>query len=283
VADTDDQLGGGLVCGMPKVYVGDDPRDHNPVVRVEIQNSEIGVPWQIRHILANGQIINRGDQYNVRDWSDTHKSQWSGLLYKNKNLFMVGEVKQNEAGQIFYQERLYDQGKNNLLVMDMAAQCREVGEPSPPPPTRSEVPAIPPAIPPAAPAAPAAVARRDSVPIYPSDSARPMLDVIVGGQPARMLLDTGSDVTSVTEAVAGNILRSGGGRMSEPSKFVMADGSEKVQPVMLIYEMRVGSHVVKDVMASVSNSTMLLGFHVVNGIGPFTIDTRKQELSWNKE
>jgi len=91
-----------------------------------------------------------------------------------------------------------------------------------------------------------------------------------------MLLDTGSDVTSVTEAVAGNILRSGDGRMLEPSKFEMADGSEKVQPVMLIYEMRVGSHVVKDVMASVSNSTMLLGFHVVNGIGPFTIDTRNK-------
>ena len=49
-------------------------------------------------------------------------------------------------------------------------------------------------------------------------------------------------------------------------------------PVILIYEVRIGRHLIRNVRAGVSADQILLAFPVVNGIAPFTIDTRAGEL-----
>ena len=60
---------------------------------------------------------------------------------------------------------------------------------------------------------------------------------------------------------------------------MLADGSKVTMRSLIIREMRIGPHVVRNVRASVSSSQdMLLAFPVVNSIAPFTIDTRTREL-----
>jgi hypothetical protein len=97
-----------------------------------------------------------------------------------------------------------------------------------------------------------------------------MVDALLGGQRIRLTLDTGSDVTVITMDVARSILRAGHGQLIGDGRFTMADGHVTTQPMMLVDFMVVGD-------------MMLLGFHEVNGIGPFTINTRTHKLTWEAE
>ena len=74
------------------------------------------------------------------------------------------------------------------------------------------------------PTAPAPVA--DSVPIYPTNyGASAMIDVLLGVQPLRMLLDTGATTCLISEAIAARIVRDGYGVWQGTGRFVMADGT----------------------------------------------------------
>jgi predicted aspartyl protease len=188
---------------------------------------------------------------------------------------MIGEVRQDKnTGQIAYLEWLYDRAKNNALVMQMGALCKIKGidmeQPAPQPSALSPVTV--------APQQPRIV--RDSVPIYPSNQgASVLVDVILGGQPARLMLDTGATTSLISRSLADAIVRSGNGSWQESKRFRMADGSVRTAPIVLIKDVRIGRHVVDDVEAGVSDSDeMLLAFPVVNGIAPFTINTRTREL-----
>jgi predicted aspartyl protease len=122
-------------------------------------------------------------------------------------------------------------------------------------------------------------AKRDSVPVnVQNDSV--MLNVGVGNLTVTMLLDTGAISSTVTEAVAESLVRSGHARWAGVEQFSMADGTVRSAQTILISEMRAGSHVVRNVKAGVTpNKTdMLLGFSVLRAIGPFLIDTRTNEL-----
>jgi hypothetical protein len=132
------------------------------------------------------------------------------------------------------------------------------------------------------PSAPRPSVVRDSVPIYQSDSAKVMVDALLGGQRIRLTLDTGSDVTVITMDVARSILRAGHGQLIGDGRFTMADGHVTTQPMMLVDFMVVGEHILKNVRVTISDM-MLLGFHEVNGIGPFTINTRTHKLTWEAE
>ena len=50
-----------------------------------------------------------------------------------------------------------------------------------------------------------------------------------------------------------------------------------------IRELRIGGHTVRNVIATVVDGPPLLGFPVINGIAPFTIDTRVGELIWHTQ
>jgi predicted aspartyl protease len=130
----------------------------------------------------------------------------------------------------------------------------------------------------AAPAASAPVA--DSVPIYPTNNGTSaMIDVVLGIQPLRMLLDTGATTCLISEAIAARIVRDGYGVRQEAGRFKMADGTVRTLPTLLISEVRIGQHTIRNVPAGVSSTgEMLLAFPVVNAIAPFTIDTREGVL-----
>jgi predicted aspartyl protease len=121
----------------------------------------------------------------------------------------------------------------------------------------------------------------DSVPIYPTNhGTSAMIDVQLGGQPLRMLLDTGATTCLISEAIAAGIVRDGYGDWQGTDRFKMADGTIRTLPTLLIREARIGRHTVRTVRAGVVSSTgeMLLAFPVVNAIAPFTIDTRARVL-----
>jgi hypothetical protein len=66
--------------------------------------------------------------------------------------------------------------------------------------------------------------------------------------------------------------------------FTMADGRETKAPMLIIYEMQIGRHLVRNVRAAAINSDdMLLGFDAVDKIGSFTINTRSGELVFTSE
>ena len=120
----------------------------------------------------------------------------------------------------------------------------------------------------------------DSVPIYPTNNgASAMIDVVLGVQPLRMLLDTGATTCLISEALAARIVRDGYGVRQEAGRFKMADGTIRTLPTLLIREVQIGRHTIRSVPAGVSSTgEMILAFPVVNAIAPFTIDTRASAL-----
>jgi len=110
-----------------------------------------------------------------------------------------------------------------------------------------------------------------------------MVDVIVGGVATRMMLDTGAGITVITKAVASQIRDNGQGHWNGTVRATMSNGRTEEFPTMYVKKLRIGPHTVRDLTVSVSpGALMLLPFPVVNGIGPFTIDTQTSELIWRK-
>jgi predicted aspartyl protease len=144
------------------------------------------------------------------------------------------------------------------------------------------IPVAAPAVRAPAPSAPVAdsVAIYDSVPIYPTNNGTSaMIDVVLGDEALRMLLDTGATTCLISEAIADRIVRRGYGVRQDAGRFRMADGTIRTLPTLLIREVRIGRHTIRGVLAGVSSAgEMLLAFPVVNAIAPFTIDTRARLL-----
>jgi predicted aspartyl protease len=138
--------------------------------------------------------------------------------------------------------------------------------------------ALTPVAPPTVVAPTASAPVEDSV--YPTNNgASAMIDVVLGVQPLRMLLDTGATTCLISEAIAARIVRDGYGVRQEAGRFKMADGTIRTLPTLLIREVRIGRHTIRSVPAGVSSTgEMLLAFPVVNAIAPFTIDTRARVL-----
>ncbi len=113
-----------LNCSTPRVALGDEPNDINPVVGVEIKYKADDHAWRVFHQHRNGLVAARNEQYAIEDWSNNRKTQWQGLLNRNRNLVMVGEVRKSADSSTFqYMEWLYDRGKGNALIFQMTAQC----------------------------------------------------------------------------------------------------------------------------------------------------------------
>ena len=122
---------------------------------------------------------------------------------------------------------------------------------------------------------------KDSVPIYLSSGGNAvMMDVILGGQPARMQIDTGAGVMLINSDLAYRIVDGDQGSWDNAESFRMADGRIVTSPTITINSVRIGTHEVKQVKAAVSNGriSLLMSFPALDSIGPFTINTRTQEL-----
>jgi hypothetical protein len=135
---------------------------------------------------------------------------------------------------------------------------------------------------PPAPPPPKTTASRDSIPIIVSPSGSAIhIDVLLGGLPLRMLVDTGAMASQVPQTFASMLLRNGSAVDAGTTVVRYANGSKGIERVIRIRELRVGSHVVRDIEATISDGPPLIGFPVINGIAPFTIDTRVGELIWH--
>lgn len=115
---------GSLFCGTPTVIIGDDAHDDNPVTSVEVNYNATDHAWRIFHYRRNGLVVARNEQYAIQDASNDRKSQWQGSLNRNRSLYMVGEARRNDQGQVVYMEWLYDRSLHNRLVMQMTTNCR---------------------------------------------------------------------------------------------------------------------------------------------------------------
>ena len=196
---------------------------------------------------------------------------------------MVGAIRKGPnqlSGEFGYFETQYN--KITHEKVEMAALCRNTAvasnTPAPleiPRPALDPIPMIPkPEVRPSAPA-------HDSVPIKVSSNTV-FIDVVLGGYPTRMVLDTGATRSVISYSLAQKIVQSGGGHWLGKSKSQIADGSIVEHWNIMIDEVRIGDHIIRNVPAEVqdqnNNSDMLLGFSTLNQIGAFTIDASKGEL-----
>jgi hypothetical protein len=71
------------------------------------------------------------------------------------------------------------------------------------------------------------------------------------------------------------------------STATLTNGSHEEVLNLMIDEVRIGNHTIHNVVVMAlkndGDGEMLLGFTTLNQIGPFTIDTRKQELIFRME
>ena len=133
------------------------------------------------------------------------------------------------------------------------------------------------------PAVRAAVNVKDSVPIYSAANGKGFaVDVKLGGAPLRMVADTGATISSIPENFATWLLNNGGAVAQGSITVRLADGSRTQEAMILIREFQIGNHLLHNVPAAVSTGMTLLAFPVIDGIAPFTVDTRAGELVWHK-
>jgi hypothetical protein len=212
-------------------------------------------------------------------------AHWTGNLNRNRALLMVGVVQFTQGEEVYYYEDMYNREKGNRLEMRSRAICYpknvEESRTAPPPqeplmrkgqadgsPTPKRVIAAP----------PSQVMAKDSVPIYHTGT-KVMVDVLVGGNPVRMVLDTGAEMMQVSQDLADKIVREGQGSWGTWQTFVMADGRKVKQQTINIESVKIGGHIVRNVPCSISSDgAPIMAFPIINAIGPFKIDTRNNEL-----
>ena len=275
-----------LNCGAPQILVGDQ-NDPNPVTLAVVRYSWDNRSWGVGYQFRDGGVVVRNNQYAIEDMSNERRTQWQGKLLRQPWLVMVGEIKKAVDGSYYtYNEWLYDTKQGGRLVMQSIARCNTFQPKQElPRPTADNAPsqsyaANPPQ---SQPNARAEVTGETRVKLHPRNGMV-MVDVLIGGVNTRMLLDTGANVTTITEAVASQIVANGQGYMTGTSRAQLADGSMVTHRTMFIRELRIGPHTIRDVKAAVtSGEDMLLPFPIVSGIGPFTIDTQTSELIWRKK
>jgi uncharacterized protein YraI len=148
-------LHGDMVCGAPTVYVGDDPRDTDPVVGVEVNYDASTRNWQVFHHHSSGLVASRSQQYAIEDFSDNNRTRWGGSLNRNRSLYMMAQAGANyTTGEGYYEEWLYNRSQGNRLDMHMRATCRVEIRSATAGPVPMPAPVPVPAPVPAAPAAP---------------------------------------------------------------------------------------------------------------------------------
>jgi predicted aspartyl protease len=228
---------------------------------VNVQYDQSG--WQIHHRMGNGLVAQREYQYMIQDTSNQNVIQWKGYNQKIPQMYMIGEIQRvPQTGAPFYHEWLY---VNGALTMESGTYCREqIAALTPTAPVQPMVP----------------TQSRDSVPITTFANGKGVsIPVGVGKYTITMMLDTGASSMLLSKDVADALVRDGSAHSIGTSKFQMADGRVVEEPMIVVNEVRIGNHILHNVEASVMpGNDMLLGFTVVNQIGPFKINTRTNEL-----
>jgi clan AA aspartic protease (TIGR02281 family) len=125
------------------------------------------------------------------------------------------------------------------------------------------------------------VVKLDAVPLLSYRKGNGVqLQVTVGGEQLLMLLDTGATMAQIPTGMANRLVALGRARFNPtPVTVRLANGAFHTARSVTVDTVVLGDHVLHNVVALVSDSgDPLLGFPVVDGIAPFTIDTRAMQL-----
>jgi hypothetical protein len=237
-------------CTRPTLAVGE--AGANPVVSISVSFNSGA--WTVTHTALDGTRYVRNDQYEMADRPQPPSSDraiWRGRLKTNPKLTMVGQL--TLAGDASsYSEVLYDGARGNKVILDATAPCR---------------------------IAAAASSGDDSVPLIVG-AAQVKATVTLGSFDAKMVIDTGASDMQIVAGLANALVDKGEAAPGPDKQYLLADGSGGTRPTVVIHAMRLGTHVLHDVPASVSKDgvSMLLPFPVLNQIGKFTIDTVSGKL-----
>jgi clan AA aspartic protease (TIGR02281 family) len=106
------------------------------------------------------------------------------------------------------------------------------------------------------------------------------LNVGLGDQVVTMLLDTGATASLITSSLASSLIRDDQARYVGPTKMTTASGEVVSAKEIVIYEVKLGNQVVRNVKAMVmpGDIELLLGVDVLNSIGPYLIDSPNSQL-----
>jgi clan AA aspartic protease (TIGR02281 family) len=243
--------------------------------------------WLIGYGLANGRMVFRNDQYDISTGPVIQNQlAWAGRLRAHNNLKMEGAVQRydRDASHFYYQEWLWDYNQGGKLVVHTQADCKRVMDlasmtPYASGPYASNALANAPNLPPAAPPR-LSQPTNDSVPLYFDGRPEARVDVQVGSQSIRMLVDTGASMIAIPAAVSDRLIAAGEAEYGPQMPVTLANGAVINVPVINIHKVVIGSHVLRNVSAGVSpeGAEALLGFSVLNLIGKFTIDTQTRQL-----
>jgi hypothetical protein len=119
-------------CNRPTVFLGD-TYDPDPVTNVRVQYNPDYHTWNILMYSGGGRVVSRAQQYAITDYTNDFQMKWGGSLNRNRNLYMVGELRENGV----YEEWLYDRSHGNRLDMHWAVRCKvDVPYPNGEPPRR---------------------------------------------------------------------------------------------------------------------------------------------------
>ncbi len=129
-----------------------------------------------------------------------------------------------------------------------------------------------------------------SAPLAANDSSVPMRvkpagtyyveGEIAGMGAVEFLVDTGSGYTAINSEMLAQLEQTQSATYLKQLVGVMADGSEKVVPVYLIPEIKLGNCVIRNVEAAVfaTTSRPILGMRSLSKVSPFTFSTSPPAL-----
>jgi clan AA aspartic protease (TIGR02281 family) len=107
-----------------------------------------------------------------------------------------------------------------------------------------------------------------------------LAQVTLGDVPVTMRIDTGASDMLITETVAKTLIAKGEADWTTDATYQTADGHNATTRRVTIHDVRVGWHVLHNVVAYVApdNAYPLLPFGVLDQVGRFTIDTNANKL-----
>jgi hypothetical protein len=267
-----------LSCFPARTLIGNNnPAPGNRVIRTYVRHSDAG--WLILHTLESSVVINRASQYSIFDTSTSSiPHQWTGTLYSNPGLTMVGEISFG-TGRYYYVELIYDKTKNGEIIVKTIAECTPIGNTAP-----LNVAGAPPMLPRYSPESsdlgggePGTTAQ-PSVGIEPrlsglSEAVIPMVSnggtfavpVTINNQlTLKFVVDSGASDVSIPADVVMTLVRTGTITESDflgNQTYRMADGSTVPSRRFVIRSLKVGDRVLEDVTAGIAPvaGSLLLG------------------------
>lgn len=119
-----------------------------------------------------------------------------------------------------------------------------------------------------------------SVPIYSQNSGRVEIDVTLGREKVRMMIDTGATLMLIPAEIANRLVEYREAAWNTSVTVTMADGRQIEFLTIVINDIHIGAHTLHNVRTIVApgNAPTLLPFPILNSIGPFKINTRTHEL-----